>query len=208
MKITAIKPQQNNPERVNIYIDGEFFCGLDAFHLYGLSLKKGAELTEEQLRTLAGIRDQEACTRKAMNLLAYRDRSGFELKKRLRAEGYGEANIEETLKLLRGMGLLNDAEFVRNYAASANGRLPRGRVLSKLAELGVPFSFAEPIVEEVMDPGCELAAATELAAKKLRLLRGGTGYERRDRLYRYLRGRGFDGDTISKALSEIPEELQ
>ncbi|MBO4548125.1 MAG: RecX family transcriptional regulator [Abditibacteriota bacterium] len=208
MKITAIKPQQNNPERVNLYIDGEFWCGLDAFHLYGLSLKKGAELSEEQLRALSAVRQQEGCNRKAMNLLAYRDRSGFELKKRLRAEGYGEANIEETLKLLRGMGLLNDAEFVRNYAASANGRLPRGRVLSKLAELGVPFSFAEPIVEEVMDPGCELAAATELAVKKARLIRAASGYERREKLYRYLRGRGFDGDTISKALSDALGQLQ
>ena len=36
----------SNPERVNIFVDGEFYCGIDGFHLYGLGLRKGAELSE------------------------------------------------------------------------------------------------------------------------------------------------------------------
>ena len=48
MKITKIELQKNNPDRVNIYVDDKFFCGLDVEILYSLCLKEGNELTEEQ----------------------------------------------------------------------------------------------------------------------------------------------------------------
>ncbi len=192
----------SNPERVNIFVDGEFYCGIDGFHLYGLGLRKGAELSEQQIRALEEIREQEAVNSKAMSLLSYRDRSTFELKKRLLAEGFGAEAVKKCIGTLVKMGAVNDAAFVRRYAESARGRYPRGKILAKLWEWGVPYSFSRPIVEEVCSPEEETEMALALARKKAASVKAASRYERRAALYRYLTGKGFDGDTASAAVEE------
>ncbi len=49
-RITAIEPQQKNPQRVNIYLDGEFAFGLAA--VVAAWLKVGQELGEEKIASL------------------------------------------------------------------------------------------------------------------------------------------------------------
>ena len=49
-RITAIEPQQKNPQRVNIYLDGEFAFGLAA--VVAAWLRVGQELGEEKIASL------------------------------------------------------------------------------------------------------------------------------------------------------------
>ena len=208
MKITKITPQQADPQRVNIFVDGEFYCGLDAFHLYGLSLKKGETLTSGQIEALEAVRQRESCSRKAMSLLSYRDRTGFELKKRLRAAGFGETVVNETVETLVKIGAVNDAAFVRNYALGQKGRYPARVILKKLWETGVPFSFSEPIVAEICSPEDEESSALAAAQKKAPLIKAPSDYERRAKLVRFLLGKGYGTETAVRAAKEALEQLQ
>ena len=208
MKITRITPQQSDPQRVNIFVDGEFYCGLDAFHIYGLSLKKGQELTPEQIEALEAVKQRESCSRKAMNLINYRDRTGFELRKRLMAAGFGETVVNETVETLVRIGAVNDAAFVRNYALSQKGRYPAGIILKKLWATGVPFSFSEPIVSEICGPEEAYGSALAAARKQAPLIKASSEYERKAKLVRYLQGRGYRGDTVFQAAAEALKELQ
>ena len=80
-KITRLEQQKNNKDRVNVYLDDEFAFGLnlmDAAHL-----RKGQELTENDI---VELRQKDAIVKSigiAVNLLSYRPRSTHEIRQKL-----------------------------------------------------------------------------------------------------------------------------
>ena len=53
MRITAVTAQKHNPERVNLYIDGEFRCGLCIQTAADFGLAPGRELSPRELNDIA-----------------------------------------------------------------------------------------------------------------------------------------------------------
>ena len=41
--------QKNNKTRVNVYVDDEFYCGMEAITALAVGLKEGKEVTVDQL---------------------------------------------------------------------------------------------------------------------------------------------------------------
>ena len=66
--ITDLKSQKNK-SRVNVYLDGSFFCGMEITTLLTNGLKVGSEVTEEKLSSLQLESEQEKCFQKAISLL-------------------------------------------------------------------------------------------------------------------------------------------
>ena len=48
-KITQVTPQKSNPERCNLYIDGEFVCAMSMLVVVQNQLLPGKEITQEKL---------------------------------------------------------------------------------------------------------------------------------------------------------------
>ena len=53
MRITAVTAQKHDPERVNLYIDGEFRCGLCIQTAADFGLAPGRELSPRELNDIA-----------------------------------------------------------------------------------------------------------------------------------------------------------
>jgi regulatory protein len=78
MQITAIEPQQKNPQRVNVYLDGEFAFGLAS--IVAVWLKPGQELSEEKAAQLKADDEREVAYQKALHFISYRPRSSAEVR--------------------------------------------------------------------------------------------------------------------------------
>ena len=52
MKITKIEIQKKNKNRVNLYLDEEFYCGLSLETIMKNHLKEGFEINENQIEFL------------------------------------------------------------------------------------------------------------------------------------------------------------
>ena len=48
-KITKVEPQKRNPERCNLYLDGEFVCAMSMLVVVQNQLLPGKEITQEKL---------------------------------------------------------------------------------------------------------------------------------------------------------------
>ena len=108
-RITAIEPQQKNPQRVNIYLDGEFAFGLA--RITAGWLKVGQELSEEKIAALQVEDANELAYQKALHFLSYRPRSSAEIRQNLTKRGTPEARVEETVNRLQRAGLVNDQDL-------------------------------------------------------------------------------------------------
>jgi len=204
-RITAIEPQQKNPQRVNIYLDGEFAFGMAV--VVGAWLRVGQELGEEKIATLKSQDELEITYQKALHFLSYRPRSSAEVRQNLSKRGISEALIEETLIRLQTTGLVNDEAFARAWVENRNAFRPRGKpaLRMELRRKGLN----DEIIQSVLDSqGNEAALALTTARKYARRLSGLEWPEFRQKLSGFLARRGFSYTTLAPVVSEVWKETQ
>jgi len=131
-------------------------------------------------------------------MLARREHSAFEIRRKLRQKDIAESDIEEAVEHLQQEGLLSDARFAESYI---NMRRNKGygplRIALELKDRGVAESdFGPCLYAGNMDWWSALRAACE---KKY----GGTrcdDYKDKAKRIRYLQYRGFALDKIHELL--------
>src|SRR5262245_41525908 len=124
-KITAIEIQTRTPNRVNIYLDGEFAFGLA--RIVAAWLRVGQELEERKIEQLQAEDALERALQQALLFLSYRARSEAEIRQNLRKHEIPEAVIDHTLERLRQDGFANDNQFARAWVENRNAFRPRSR---------------------------------------------------------------------------------
>jgi regulatory protein len=204
-RIAAIEPQQKNPERVNIYLDGEFAFGLAA--IVAAWLKVGQDLDEGEIARLKAADEHEVIYQKALHFLSFRPRSSMEVRQNLSKRRIPEALIDETIERLQKAKLINDEAFAQAWVENRNSFHPRGKAAlrSELRRKGL----SDEIVQSVLDAQVnEEALAIEAARKHAQRLAGLEWPEFRQKLGGFLARRGFSYDTLAPVVSEIWKESQ
>jgi len=205
MEITAIEPQQRNPQRVNVYLDGKFAFGLAAIVAAWLSV--GQELSDEKIASLQAEDEREVTYQKALHFLSYRPRSSAEVHQNLLKRGIPEALAEETVNRLLKVGLVNDESFARTWVENRNEFRPRGRAALRmeLRRKGLADETIQSVLDEQVD---EEALAFAAARKYARRLAKSEWPEFRQKLSGFLARRGFSYTTLAPVVSEVWKEIQ
>ncbi len=207
MKITALKAQLRNPNRVNVYLDGRFAFGLAKIEVLRLSLKVGQELDEAAIARLQQADDEEQAYERMLKLLSSRPRSEAEVRRRLREHKVAEPTAEAVLVRLRRAGLVDDAAFAGYWVENRAAFRPRSQrqLKAELRQKGISGEALDSAVAGADDA----QAAYQLAVKRARIARlAALPYvEFRRKLGDYLARRGFDFETIEPIVERLWKEL-
>ncbi|HSA99062.1 MAG TPA: RecX family transcriptional regulator [Anaerolineales bacterium] len=203
-KITALEVQKRTPNRVNIYLDGEFAFGLA--RIVAAWLRVGQELSEEKIGQLQAEEARERAFQQAMLFLSYRDRSESEIRQNLRKHEIPGPVIEQTLERLRQDGLANDQKFARTWVENRSAFRPRSRrmMAMELRQKGLDTEAISSATEGVDDE----ALAYEAAQKKVSRLKGLEWNEFRKKLSDFLGRRGFSYSVIAPVVTRIWNEVR
>jgi regulatory protein len=201
-KITAIESQKHDPDRVNIYLDGEYAFGLE--RLLAAWLSVGQELSEERIASLKAEDGRERSYQQAMLFLSYRARSEAEIRRNLRKHDIPEDVIDHTLGRLRESRLADDNQFARAWVENRNVFRPRGkRVLAmELRQKGLSDEDARSALAG-LDEG---SLAYEAGLKKARRFEALEWSEFRRKLSDFLARRGFPYSIIAPVVARIWNE--
>jgi regulatory protein len=201
-KITAIEVQKRTPNRVNVYLDGEFAFGLA--RIVAAWLRVGQELSEEKIEQLQAEEARERAYQQAMLFLSYRDRSESEIRQNLRKHDIPEPVIEQTLERLKQDGLANDHQFARVWVENRSAFRPRSRRLMamELRRKGLADEAISAATENVDDE----ALAYEAAQKKVARLKSLEWSEFRKKLSDFLGRRGFSYSVVAPVVTRIWNE--
>lgn len=205
-RITAIEPQKRRGNRRSIYVDGEFFAGVDEGIVLELGLKVGQQVDAERLAEVLHTEEVRRARESALTLLDYRARSRKELERRLLQKGYSEDIVAEVLTRLENVDLVNDERFAMDWVAGRLAYRPTGksRMLWDLRSKGVPPEIVDEALAQV-DEEQEYEMALDLAEKKL----GGArlkDIETKRKLMGFLQRRGFRWDVVSRVLERLAPE--
>ena len=152
-KITALKVQKRNPNRVNVYIDGQFVFGLSKIVAGWLQI--GQELDEEKINSLKEKDAEQVFYQKTLNLLNYRSRTEKEITEKLKSYGCEKSQISTIIERLKLNGLLDDKSFANNWAENRSSLRPRShRLLSyELRQKGIQEDHIQEALINLEDDG-------------------------------------------------------
>jgi len=203
-KITALKVQKNNSERISVYLDDEFAFGL--YRAVAAWLEIGQELSEEKIRHLQEAETGEKAFHRALNFLSYRVRTETEIRRNLHKHDTPDEIIEQVLERLRRNRLVDDGEFARSWVDNRSEFRPRGRraLNSELRQKGVD----QNIIDEVLQDIDEDNLAYQAARKNARKYRKYEWPDFRKKLLGFLARRGFNYSIAAPVVERVWAEEQ
>src|SRR5579864_6099730 len=209
MRITSLEPQVNNPERINLYVDGRFLLGVNAEIVLKMGLQVEQELLPEQLELLQSEEAEQRAVDRALNYLSYRPRSREEVRRYLRRKETPPEIIEAALARLDRLDFVNDRAFAGFWIENREQFSPRGaRALKNELRLkGVDREVVDEMVDEEQDEQRALLAGRKKAM--LLLHQPAMDYATfRARLGAFLLRRGFGYQVAARTVKALWQEMQ
>ena len=138
-----------------------------------------------------------------MRILARREHSVAQIKRKLSQRGHDEQTTTEVVERLTESGFQSDTRFAETLARSrANQGYGPLRIRAELKEARVPDAEIRSAFDALECDFAELAV--QARAKKFGdIPERGEGWQKQ---YRFLAARGFESDQIRAALKNEPEE--
>lgn len=205
MRITAIKAQIKNTERVSVYLDGKYSFSLTQNQLLELRIHSGMELTEQELEDLKKASDYGKLLERSMNYVMIRPRSIRELRDYLWRKKADPEMAEKIITKLETRGYLGDASFARSWVRARQLTKPvsKRRLTAELMQKGVSSELIKAALgdNETEDAYDETAALRSIITKKRKQAR----YQDEQKLMQYLARQGFGYDLIRSTLAENNE---
>lgn len=143
-----------------------------------------------------------------IGFIAYRMRSEFEVRRRLRKAAFEPGIIDRTIDRLAEMNLINDDAFAVAFARDAMLGCRRGplRVRHDLQRLGVARETALKAIDEITEQTDLMKTATALAQSRWRQTRHIADLKKRTRrIYDFLVRRGFSFNVARDAVAGLKE---
>lgn len=198
--ITSIAIQKKNKDRVNIYIDGEFWGGMEAIVALENRLKEGKEVDEATLLELKRMSDLETALKKAINLVTKRLKTEHEMREYLHQKGYDEDTIDAVILKLKSYSYIDDYDYTVAFVATHKNDTGRKKLRYDLKNRGVPDTIIEEVLEHIPNEE-ERDTAKRLAVKYLK--NKSLDEKTKKSLSNYLYSRGFEWDTYADIIGQL-----
>lgn len=198
MKVTALKAQVKNPERVSVFIDGAYSFSLNHAQLLEQKLRVGLELDALRLAELKQASDFGKAYERALNFVTIRPRSELELHQYGRRKQWAPETTQAVVAKLKTRRYVDDARFAHAWVEGR--RLTKATSARKLQLELKQKGVADVIIREVLADSAhtDSDALQRLIAKKRKLSRYQNDPQK---LMQYLARQGFGFDDIKAALS-------
>jgi len=182
--ITQLQAQKNNKSRVNVFVDGEFYCGLSLDDVVKNKLSVGTDLTEAELANLNKSNDFN----KTLEYILKSPKTELQVKQYLYKKQYDQS----ILARLKDLGYINDTQYAENYIQAKSSKYGSRVIKQKLAQKGVKC-------EVKINDQSELALT--IAQKYMRNKE--STRENKAKLHRYLLAKGFDYDIVEQVCKSV-----
>lgn len=201
--ITKIESQKKNQDRVNIYVNNEFFMAIYTELVYSFNLKKGIEIDENQLKNLLKDEMYIKAKNKALNILSKADQSEKKIKEKLSSE-FEEDTIDNVIDFLKRNNFINDdilAQKIVNTNINLN-KCGKNKIKQNLYIKGIDKNSINEALSEI-DDNIEYENAMYLAKKRYNRVKNEDKRKIYQKISQHLAYKGFNYDIIKRVLNKL-----
>lgn len=203
MKITSIKQQVKNPERVSIFVDGKYEFSLSLDELVKYKLKNDQELDKSDVKKFKKISADGKLRMRALEWLMNRPHSEREFRDYLYKKKVESEQIESLVNEMTEKSYLDNAKFAAWFTELQARRGKSDRAIrAELFKKGINREQADEVLAE--DGNSEEERLENMIAKKRNLSRYKNDPQK---LMRYLVSQGFSYSQVKAALAPDSEDV-
>ncbi len=196
MQITKIEVQKRNKNRVNLYIDDEFFCGLSLETVMKNHLKEGQQTSEQQLKYLRFETEKQVALGKATGYIAKCQKTKKQINDYLLKKGFEAETIDYVLEKLEEYHFVDDELFAKNYVKAKGKNCGQKKLEYELKHKGIE----EQIIDNSIENFCEDEKTVGGVLEKY--LRNKTlDLKTKQKAFRFLMSHGYSPEIVSNAIS-------
>ncbi len=212
MIVTLLESQKKDPSRVNLYINGEFNCGISVNTIAKYSLYVGKEITQETLDELFFSELESRFFDRAMGFLDRAPKTERQVRIYLkdlsfkkRGSWFDSLNtemlskiIEKVIEKLNEYQYIDDERFAELFVTSRMKNKPRGKdvLLMELISKGVAKDTAQKVLTLLVEDEASLLKQTYQKKYKEEKI---TMNDRKK--IDFLRRKGFNWDLIEQFIN-------
>lgn len=209
-KITALRAQAKDSQRVNVFVDGEFALGISLTTITKTGLHVGKQLGAEEFAKLEQTESGDKAYLAALRFLEARPRSIAEVRARLGRKDFAPEAIDAAIARLTELELLDDAAFARYWVENRVAYRPRGAgaLRDELRRKGIDADVTAEVLNDNVLAGDESASAWGLARGALHKYASSqdrNAFTRR--MGSYLQRRGYTFEVIRPIVDQLWAEV-
>ncbi len=142
---------------------------------------------------------------KLVRFCNYQERCQYDVLKKLHSLEVKEPEAGKLIQKLEAENLLNEKRFVQQFV---NGRFKykkwgRKKIEIELKRRNISPNQYKELLNELLPAENYHLQLTELAARKYKTIKGETTMHRKQKLFRFLAGKGFEAEQISAVVKAI-----
>ena len=201
--ITKIEAQKKNKDRVNIYVNDEFFMSVFTELVYTFNLKKGVEIDKDNLKDLLDNDMYIKAKNKALNILSKADQSEKKIKEKLSSD-FEDSTIEKVLQFLKNNKFIDDkllAQKIVNTNINLN-KCGKNKIKQNLYNKGIDSKSISEAISNI-DSNIEFDNAMHLAKKRYERIKNDDKRKIYQKLSQHLAYKGFSYDIIKSVLNKL-----
>jgi len=196
--ITKLVVQKNDNNRVNLYLDDKFFCGLELETAVKNSLKVGTIITEEKLTKIQQESEKHTAYNKALKLISTRYKTQREVEKYLYDKGYLAPTVYYVVSKLNEYHYIDDERYIQSYIASHKSSCGKLKLKQQLLLKGINESLIDVALnEDEFEQNSEILHLAEKYMKNKENTK-----QTYIKLFKYLMNKGFEFDEVKSVLKD------
>lgn len=206
MIITKIENQTKNPDRVSIYVDGQFFAGVSALVCHQMGLRPGLELTPSIVALLGHKEEGDRAWQYSLKVLGLAPKTREQMRQKLTIR-FGLEIAEATMAKLLSNGLLDDTSVAKMLTEQAmrNQNKSQRELAAAMRFRNIERSTADSQLADLPED-YDLVVAKRLAEVRLRGKHDdGTQITK---TAQYLSRKGFSYSVVKKVMSELGRDIE
>lgn len=196
MKITKLEVQKNDKNRVNLYVDDEFYSGIPAELVYLEHLKTGLEIDEKDLKKIIFENEKSKAMSRVTKYIGSSLKTQKQIRDYLRKKEYSDDTIEFVMSKLAEYNYIDDKKYAQAYVLTYGKKYGKLKLKSQLKVKGVSEEIIECVLEDNKVDSIESVASKYLKNKVM-------SYEVSQKLFRFLYSRGYEFDEINSYINKL-----
>ena len=196
MKITKLEVQKNDKNRVNLYVDDEFYSGIPAELVYLEHLKTGLEIDEKDLKKIIFENEKSKAMSRVTKYIGSSLKTQKQISDYLRKKEYSDDTIEFVMSKLVEYNYIDDKKYAQAYVLTYGKKYGKLKLISQLKIKGVSEEIIECVLEDNKVDSIESVASKYLKNKVM-------SYEVSQKLFRFLYSRGYEFDEINSYINKL-----
>lgn len=207
--ITKIEKQKNNTDRVNIYIDNEFFLGVSAEIVYKYNLRKGMEINEDMLKEIIDEENYIKAKNTAFNILSHSMQSEEMIRTKLKRKKYEEHIIDRVIKVLKEYKMIDDIELANIIIRDKQNikKIGKNRIKQDLYNKKIDSKIIEEALSININDEIEYENALYIGEKKMKSIKDIDKRKAYEKLARHLLYKGFSYDIVNKVARKLIKDI-